>query len=394
LVSIPFEPHLRFGQCVSRRYQVFKSVRHEKVFSLLNAFDLVENRRVYLYAFPRALFQDFPQARAQLHFQAAQMQQIRSPLLLNILSSGEEEDLFYFVEEHPKGESLAGIFRERKRRHQPFSDREALGLCWLLCRTLEGIHQFTVHGFLHPLDIYLEPWPEGPISFYPKVAHTGIRTMLRAVRMPLEGLRDEAAWYASPEFIAYRPLQKQVDVYGVVAILYALLTLRSPTGRFVRPSSVRPGLSGTVDQILLRALDEDPDDRYPTPDALAKALETLWVLGTHRQELERAVGRLPGGDALAGATEIGPATRGMPGSTLPKGDESAKGSRAAEGVFSLFFSDKVRAFGLVLLMLINLGLFCQVAMEAGSSGGRDRPDPREYGRWESMFSDLDGSWES
>jgi serine/threonine protein kinase len=359
----------------------------------MNAFDLVENRRVYLYAFPRALFRDFPQARAQLHFQAAQMQQLHSPLLLNIFSSGEEEDLFYFVEEHPKGESLARVFRERRRRHQPFSDREALGLCWLLCRTLEGIHQFTVHGFLHPLDIHLEPWPDGPIPFYPKVAHTGIRTMLRAVRMPLEGLKDEAACYASPEFIAYRPLQKQVDVYGVGAILYALLTLRSPTGCFVRPSSVRPGLPRTVDQILLRALDEDPDDRYPTPAALAGALETLWVLGTHRQELETGVSRLSADDSRVGATKGRPVTMGTPGGVSSGEDKPAEGVRAGETVFSLFFSDKVRALCLVLLMLLNLGLFCQAAMEAGSSDGGDVADLREYSRWESMFSDLDGSWE-
>jgi serine/threonine protein kinase len=378
---------------VSRRYQVFDSVRHEKVFSLMNAFDLVENQRVYLYAFPRKLFQDFPNARAQLRFQAAQMQERYSPSLLNVLSWGEEEGLFYFVEEHPKGESLARIFQERRRRHQPFSDREALGLCWLLCRTLEGIHPFTVHGFLHPLDIYLEPWPDGPLPFYPKLAHAGVRAMLRAVGMPLEGLKEEAVCYASPEFIAYRPLQKQVDVYGVGAILYALLTLRTPTGCFVRPSSVRPGLPKTVDKILLRALDEDPDERYPTPGSLSEALASLWAEGDHRQELEAAVLRLSAEDTRAGATEFGQATLGIPWRGLRGGEYRAAGVRDGGTLFSLFFSDKARNIYMVLLMLMNLGLFCQAAMEVGSRWGRDVPDLKAYGRWESKFSDLDGSWE-
>jgi len=246
LVSIPFEPHLRFGQCVSRRFQVFNSVRHEKVFSLMKAYDLVEKRRVYLFCLPRVLFQDFPHARAQLQFQAEQIKKLSSPFLLNILFSGETENMFFFVEEHPQGKSLAEIIRVRRTHNGPFSDREALGISWLLCRTLERIHQLTVHGFLHPLDIYLEPWPEGPIPFYPKLAHIGIRTMLRALRLPFEGMEDEAACYASPEFATYRPLQRQVDVYGVGAILYGLLTLREPTGRFVRPSSVRPGLPRTI----------------------------------------------------------------------------------------------------------------------------------------------------
>ena len=212
--SIPFDPHLRFGQCVSGRYQVFNTVRHEKVFSLMKVYDLAEDEPVYLFTFPRAMFRDFPQARAQLEFQADQLRRLSSPFLVNLMAMGEVEGLFFFVEEHPRGESLAQILRERREGNQPFSDREALGLCWLLCRALADVQKSTVHGFLHPQDIYIRPWPDGPIPFYPRIAHIGVRTMLRAVRMPLEGLEKEAACYPSPEFEAYGPLRKQVDVWA------------------------------------------------------------------------------------------------------------------------------------------------------------------------------------
>ena len=165
-------------------------MRHEKVFSLTKAYDLVEDEPVYLFALPRDMLRNFPQARAQLQFQAEQVRRLSSPFLLNLLTAGEVEELFFFVEEYPRGESLAQIIRERRERNQPFSDREALCLCWLLCRALEDVQQSTVHGFLHPRDIYIEPWPDGPIPFYPRIAHIGIRAMLRAVRMPLEGLEE------------------------------------------------------------------------------------------------------------------------------------------------------------------------------------------------------------
>jgi len=388
LSSIPFDPHLRFGQCVSGRYQVFNTVRHEKVFSLTKAYDLVEDEPVYLFAFPRAMFRNFPQARAQLQFQAEQLRRLSSPFLLNLLAAGEVEDLFFFVEEHPRGESLAQIIRERRERNQPFSDREALGLCWLLCRALEGVQQSTVHGFLHPQDIYIEPWPDGPIPFYPRIAHIGIRAMLRAVRMPLEGLEEEAACYASPEFEAYGPLQKQVDVYGVGAILYGLLTLRAPTGCFVRPSSVRPGLPRALDRILLRALDEEPDSRYATPAAFARALEGLWVLGTRRQEMEMAADRLSvgRGPEAAATREVDASERSR--SRRKTWERPPEKMPAAWGALSLVFSDKVRAVCLVLLMLLNLGLFLGAVMEAGSSRGGDLPGAKEFRRWESMFSDA------
>ena len=315
------------------------------------------------------------------------MRELSCPFLLNILFWGETEDLFFFIEEHPQGESLAEVIRERRRRNRPFSDREALCLCWLLCRTLERVQQWTVHGFLHPLDIYLEPWPDGPIPFYPKVAHIGIRTMLRAVRAPFEGMEEEAACYASPEFAAYGPLQKQVDVYGMGAILYGLLTLREPTGCFVRPSSVRPGLPGTLDQNLLRALDEEPDERYPTPSAFARALEGLWVLGTHRQELEVAASRLSENVAPEGAAASVPAAPGKREGLLMGGEGDFGGPPARAEAVSLLFSDKVRAVCLVLLTLLNLGLVCQAIMETGSSSRGDLSDSEELRRWESVFSD-------
>jgi serine/threonine protein kinase len=211
--------------------------------------------------------------------------------------------------------------------------------------------------------------------------------MLRAVRVPFEGMEDDVSCYASPEFAAYRPLQKQVDVYGLGAVLYGLLTLREPTGRFVRPSSVRPGLPRTVDEILLRALDEDPDERYPTPSAVARSLEGLWALGTRRQELEMAADRLSEDVAPDSRETRVPTTLEKQVGLLEAGDETLEGRPPRSEAISLLFSDKVRAVCLVLLMLLNLGLFCQAIMEAGSSAGKDLSDPKELRRWESVFSD-------
>lgn len=374
--SVVFEPHLLFGQCVGGRYQVFNTVRHEKVFSVMRAYDLEAESPLFLFAFPRGIFRDFPQARAQLRFQTEQLGGLSSPFLLNLLNAGETEDLFFCVEEHPRGRSLSEALRERRSQNHPFSDREALGIAWLLCRALEDVHASAVHGFLHPREIYLEDWPGGPIPFYPRMAHIGIRAMLRTVlRKPFEGLEEEAACYACPEFESYGPLGKQADVYGVGAVLYGMLTLRAPTGRFVRPSSVRPGLPMAIDSILLRALDEDPEERYAAPSDLARALEGLWVLGTCRQALEGAADRLPA-EATPWEGAAVAAERGVP----------KRGSASV-------LSEGVRAAFLVLLTLLSLGLFCEAVMEAGSSGEQELTDARAFRRWESLFSDagLDGT---
>ena len=78
---------------------------------------------------------------------------------------------------------------------------------------------------------------------------------------------------------------------------------------------------------------------------------------------------------------------------MPGVEKAVKGVRDGGTLFSLLFSDKVRAICMVLLMLMNLGLLCEAAMEVGSFYGGDVPDSTEYSRWESTFSRLDGSWE-
>lgn len=385
--STAFEPHLHFGQCVGERYQVFNTVRQEKVFSLMRAYDLLEDRPVFLFAFPRAIFRDFPQASAQLRFHAELLGRFSSPFLLNLLGAGETSALFYFVEETPRGQSLFEILHDRKRRNQPFSDREALGTAWLLCRALEDVQESAVHGFLHPLEIYLDPWPGGPIPFFPRLAHIGIRAMLRAVlHRPFEGLEDEASCHGCPEFAAYQPLGRQADIYGVGAILYGLLTLRAPTGRFVRPSKVRAGLPEAIDRILLRALDEDPAERYAAPSELAMALEGLWAPGSCRRELGGAADRLCAQRAVAGAAagEAGPGAANWRRGSV--GERAAREVPAEQGALAPAFVGRARVVCLVLLTLLNLGLALGAMLEAGSLGLGELSDPRAFARWEALFS--------
>jgi hypothetical protein len=367
---------------VGGRYQVFNTLRQENVFSLTRAFDPQEDRPVLLVAFPRAIFRDFPQASAQLRFHAEQLGRFSSPFLLNLLGAGETSALFYFVEESPRGQSLSEILRDRRRRNQPFTDREALGIAWLLCRALEGVQDSAVHGFLHPLEIYLDPWPDGPIPFFPRMAHIGIRAMLRAVlRRPFEGLEEEASCYGCPEFVACRPLGRQADIYGVGAILYSLLTLRGPTGRFIRPSGMRPGLPEAVDRILLRALDEDPEERYAAPSDLAAALEGLWVRGSCRQELGKAADRLVGERPVSKAAAREAGLRARSGRWGTVGETSAE-----PGAPAPLIADRARVVCLVLLTLLNLGLALGAMLVAGSRGLDEISDSGALARWEALFS--------
>lgn len=114
-----------------------------------------------------------------------------------------------------------------------------------------------------------------------------------------EGERTHTMWraltpgYAAPEQLRGAPPTTAMDIYGLGALLHRLLTGRTPgadgTTHSTRPSLlVRDAgdayhrhyvpLKSDLDRVLLKALAEEPEQRYPTAEALADDLRR-WLDG-------------------------------------------------------------------------------------------------------------------
>ena len=91
--------------------------------------------------------------------------------------------------------------------------------------------------------------------------------------------------YMAPERLAGSPGDRHADVYSLACVLYECLTGRAPFGGEMveimwaqlnavppAPSTLRPGLSAAVDQVVARGLAKDPADRYGTAGGLAEAI--------------------------------------------------------------------------------------------------------------------------
>jgi formylglycine-generating enzyme required for sulfatase activity len=92
--------------------------------------------------------------------------------------------------------------------------------------------------------------------------------------------------YVAPEQQYGLPVDERADEYSMAAVFYELLTGHRPLGFVKPPSQHNPELGPGVDAVLLRALEEDPDDRYPTVEALGVALHgVLSAPGVENQGL-------------------------------------------------------------------------------------------------------------
>lgn len=158
-----------------------------------------------------------------------------------------------------------------------------------------------IHRDLKPANIMLVSRP--PREIHPVVLDFGISKCanLDLAKAPLthsEALLGTVPYLAPELSKGVRSASTQSDLYALGVMLYECATGIRPfsgesqyevmhailTQRVVPPSVVRPGVPGKLDEIILRAMRREPEQRYPTVHALgsdllnfaSKRTRTVW----------------------------------------------------------------------------------------------------------------------
>jgi eukaryotic-like serine/threonine-protein kinase len=195
--------------------------------------------------------------------------QPRHPGMAAALAAGVEGMTPYLAQEYVAGEALDAALRQ----FGPPPSAETLTTLRRVGDALdraagEGIH----HGTLHPRDILIAEGGDARVIDL-GVAQALMRSGLRVpVRRP----------YSAPERVADQSWGGAADIYSLGAIAYELITGRRVSGPG-RPDVQAPGLSPAVadqlNEVLGRALADDPADRYPSAGDLVDAVAPLLPTG-------------------------------------------------------------------------------------------------------------------
>ena len=156
-----------------------------------------------------------------------------------------------------------------------------------ICEAVSYAHRnLIIHRDLKPSNIMVDS------AGRPKLLDFGIaKTLDEATDRTQTVLRMLTPLYSSPEQFTARPPTTVTDVYSLGAVLYKLLTGRSPhefpdstpdqlitdiqTREPVRPSKLVPKLGRDLDVILGKALRKEPEERYRTVDGFAEDLQAF-----------------------------------------------------------------------------------------------------------------------
>ena len=218
---------------------------------------------------------------------------IGHPNIIDVMDFGTTDDgCAYFIMEHLDGIDLADVLSHERR----LDANRSCEITIQICRALAAAHAAgVIHRDLKPENIFLVA-RDGQADFV-KVLDFGVaRSAGRTNRLTNPGIAMGTPEYMAPEQAAGGVIDHRSDIYSVGALLYEMVTGQPPQkrdGEPIGPRALRLQLSEDLDRIVVRALAQDPAQRYQSMAQLEYDLvKTLWgrtravadLLGLHQKE--------------------------------------------------------------------------------------------------------------
>lgn len=216
--------------------------------------------------------------------EARAMAMLNHPHIVAVHDFGQTESapLYYFFMEYVDGLSLRRLLDSGK-----LAPETALAIVPQICEALQYAHdQGVVHRDIKPENILLDK--RGRV----KIADFGIAKLVKKEEeSPAVADSDSSAvatgsltsagqvlgtpQYMAPEQIEH-PLQvdHRADIYSLGVVFYQMLTGELPVGHFAPPSR-KVQIDVRLDEVVLRALDKEPERRYQQANEIKTQVETI-----------------------------------------------------------------------------------------------------------------------
>ncbi len=325
------------GQIVNYRYEVLEKIGDGEMFSAYRARDKVMNRLVALkiLASDLAGHEDFAAAVAAGYQEVASLSHSAVARVLDVECSPQS---CFVATEYARGINV----KERIRRAGPIAVPLALDIIIPVLEALEYAHaNKVVHGDIRSNDIIVSP--DGEV----KLTDFGLASALTKYPGIADKYRMRSVHYQAPEVVEGALPTPAADIYSVGTVLYEMVTGGVPfdgtTAMAVGlkkvkespnpPRSVNAAVTKSLNEVILRALERDPESRYANATAMLADLRAI------RDALR--VGQAP---QIAGATA---APKREPESPEPV-EAPGDGIRSMLRWLLLFFAVAVLSLGITV----------------------------------------------
>lgn len=265
------------GTLLGKRYRILERVGGGGMALVYRAEDIYLGRPVAVKVL-RSQFGADEEFVRRFRREAQSAASLSHPNIVAIYDVGEEEDLYYIVMELVEGRTL----KSRIQEEGPLPVDEAARIAIEILDALEHAHQHhIVHRDIKPHNILLTK------SGRVKVTDFGIARAVTTDTVTNTGSIMGSAHYFSPEMARGQPAGVKSDLYSLGVVLYEMLTGRVPfqgespisvalkhvQEEVLPPAALNGDLPAELQDVVLRALEKDPADRYESALAMRRDLE-------------------------------------------------------------------------------------------------------------------------
>lgn len=214
---------------------------------------------------------------AQLANEARIVSKLQHPNIIPLYDAGDHQGAPYLVYAYIEGKTLD----QRLKQEDPLSLVQSAEIA---CGILEGLAYAHAHNISHfdikPANIMIAS------NGTPMVMDFGLAKLANQQGGD-DGQLSGTPRYMAPELIAGKPADFTADIYAVGVMLYEMVTGEHAVGgsnvyevlnraaneRITAPSELNAQIDEQLESIILKAVSKNPDERYPSSEAMLEALQ-------------------------------------------------------------------------------------------------------------------------
>ncbi|KGE16721.1 Stk1 family PASTA domain-containing Ser/Thr kinase [Paenibacillus wynnii] len=275
------------GHELGGRYQVIERIGGGGMALVYRAHDILLNRNVAIKVL-RSQFVHDEEFIRRFRREAQSAASLSHPNVVSIYDVGQEDEIHYIVMEYIEGKNLNEIIKERSSLQVD----ESVRIASQICDALDHAHQNQIiHRDIKPHNILIGR--NGRV----KVTDFGIARAVTSTTITQTGSVVGSVHYFSPEHAKGVTTGEKSDLYSLGIVLYQMLTgclpflgespisiaLKHLQEDFEEPKKLNPLIPQSVENVILRSMRKNPEERYHSAKEMLQDLETC-LLPERRSE--------------------------------------------------------------------------------------------------------------
>jgi serine/threonine protein kinase len=214
------------------------------------------------------------------------------PNIVQIFDLGKIDTAYFIAMEHVQGKDLRTILKQAKEKGLRIPLDLSVLIVSKVCSALEYAHRKRdehgeamkiVHRDISPQNILISF--EGEV----KLTDFGIAKATSKASSTDRGALRGKLLYMSPEQASGHPMDRRSDVFSLGVVFYEMITDTKPflgssekgilemvrDCRFEEPRALNPKIPESLEKVVMKALEKDPERRYQDASEMYRGLERV-----------------------------------------------------------------------------------------------------------------------